>query len=333
MRVTDLPPSVVRLPSSAPDLYIPPAGPPARSRVRWPLRLGVAALVAMAASALFTDRIGDQSVLAAFVGGTPSWAAAVRAPDPGIAMSPHIASGTMAVALGDLPPTVPARKDDSRLPMGEPEAAPQRVAAGPRVRAEIAGDGTLSFAPTGVPVEAPFALVMGEGETGTAMPAPARPHGVSGGGRDHWWSDRPLPDDVADTASLRCLAEVVYFEAGNETERGQRAVAQVVLNRVKNPAYPDDICGVVYQNRELANRCQFLFACDDTGETITRPEVFARAEAIAAEYASGAAWLDEVGAATHYHASHATPTWAKLMRKAQDIGRLSFYITRDGGWT
>ena len=70
----------------------------------------------------------------------------------------------------------------------------------------------------------------------------------------------------------KCLANAIYFEARGETLRGQAAVAQVVLNRVRNPAYPETICGVVYQNQNLKNRCQFSFACDGKKDRHRQPE-------------------------------------------------------------
>lgn len=318
MRVTDLPPNLVRMPATAGELYVPQETEPER-RPRTGLKALAVALAVVGASALFAERTGEQGILAAFVGGAPSWAATVRAPDPGVAMSPHIAAGPLTASLGPDPmPTVRARKDDSRLPQGvvDPSGA--------------ATDAALSFAATRTSIEAPFALVLGE--EGTAEDTAAPQHAAIPA-RQHWWSDRPLPQDISSEASLRCLAEVIYFEAANESERAKRAVAQVVVNRVKNPAYPDDVCGVVYQNSDEPGRCQFLFACDGTDDAITRPDVFAEAERIAGEYAAGTAWLDDIGAATHYHGRGSTPSWARLMVKAGDIGHLTFYITRDGGWT
>lgn len=175
-----------------------------------------------------------------------------------------------------------------------------------------------------VSIETPFALLLGPAE---------RPHGVSGNGLDHWWSDRPLPEDMTSDKQLKCLAEAVYFEARGEPERGQRAVAQVVVNRVKNPAYPDTVCGVVYQNRNWFNRCQFTFACDRVPDKVTDRAAWALAERIAEEYASGAAWIREIGAATHYHADYVSPSWANLMRKVRTIGDHLFYVTYGGGWT
>ena len=81
----------------------------------------------------------------------------------------------------------------------------------------------------------------------------------------------PLPACVFSKAEQTCLANGIYFEARGESVRGQAAVAQVMLNRVRNPAYPNSICGVVYQNDKWCNRCQFSFACDGSQESHPEP--------------------------------------------------------------
>src|SRR4029078_12166638 len=69
-------------------------------------------------------------------------------------------------------------------------------------------------------------------------------------------------DKVARARALECLSSAVYYEAGQESTDGQRAVAQVVLNRVRNPAFPASICSVVYEGSTRATGCQFTFTCD-----------------------------------------------------------------------
>ena len=85
----------------------------------------------------------------------------------------------------------------------------------------------------------------------------------------HAWVNKPIPASARSATELKCLATAIYFEARGEPEHGQIAVAQVVLNRLKNPTYPNTICGVVYQNKTHRNRCQFSFACDGRPERIT----------------------------------------------------------------
>src|SRR5690606_5661479 len=123
-----------------------------------------------------------------------------------------------------------------------------------------------------------------------------------------------------------------YFEARGEPVKGQAAVAQVILNRVRNPAYPDTICGVVYQNKNWRNRCQFSFACDGIKDRVANRQHFRIAQEVAMAVTAGKIWLDEVGTATHYHATYVHPRWAKTMDQVKKIGRHIFYRTFGGGW-
>lgn len=150
---------------------------------------------------------------------------------------------------------------------------------------------------------------------------------------DFWWGRFALPASAYTEKEQRCLAEAVYFEARGESERGQLAVAQVVLNRVKNPAYPDTICAVVYQNKGLRDACQFSFACDGIRDVVRPGPAWTRARKVARDITFGGAWIDEVGTSTHYHATYVRPNWAGIFRKTQKIGRHVFYQTRFGGWS
>ncbi|QDZ09459.1 cell wall hydrolase [Devosia ginsengisoli] len=129
---------------------------------------------------------------------------------------------------------------------------------------------------------------------------------------------------------LWCLATAIYFEARGETYRGQVAVAQVVLNRVKDYRYPDTICGVVFQNQSRRNSCQFSFACDGIPETVNDRKSWAQAEDIAKRFTDGQLYLTEVGDATHYHASYVRPAWAPRMTKVTQIGLHIFYKFKRG---
>lgn len=124
---------------------------------------------------------------------------------------------------------------------------------------------------------------------------------------------------------LRCLAEAVYFEARGESDRGQRAVAQVVVNRTGSEAYPKSICGVVYQNQSRHNACQFSFACDGKPEVETDMAAWGKAERIARQIASGEMTTAVLRTATHYHAIYANPSWAKKMTLLSTIGHHVFY--------
>jgi hypothetical protein len=131
--------------------------------------------------------------------------------------------------------------------------------------------------------------------------------------------------------SEKCLADAVYFEARGESERGQMAVAQVVMNRVFSGYYPDNVCGVVYQNAHRRLACQFTFACDGIPDRVTEPEAWARAKRIARDTLDGKHWLPDVGKATHYHATWVHPYWVRAMKKLDKIGVHTFYRPRKWG--
>lgn len=122
---------------------------------------------------------------------------------------------------------------------------------------------------------------------------------------------------------LECLTTAVYYEARGESARGQVAVAQVVMNRVKHPAYPKSVCAVVYQGAGRSG-CQFSFACD--GSTRKRRESLAwnRARDVAARTLAGVARA-EIGAATHFHTTAVSPIWAPQMLRVAHVGAHVFY--------
>lgn len=127
----------------------------------------------------------------------------------------------------------------------------------------------------------------------------------------------------------RCLSTAIYFEARGETKRGQIAVAQVILNRVRSPLFPETICGVVYQG-QMRKGCQFSFTCDGRTDKPRNKVQWAHSQAIAKEIMSGDQWLPEVGYSTFYHANYVTPRWARRMNKVDKIGRHIFYQKRNG---
>jgi len=129
----------------------------------------------------------------------------------------------------------------------------------------------------------------------------------------------------------KCLADAVYFEARGEPVRGQMAVAQVVINRVFSGFYPNNICGVVYQNVHRRLHCQFTFACDGRPERVDEPAAWERAQHIARDALDGDSWLNDVGKATHYHARWVHPRWVRKMRKLDRIGVHTFYRPRKWG--
>jgi spore germination cell wall hydrolase CwlJ-like protein len=131
--------------------------------------------------------------------------------------------------------------------------------------------------------------------------------------------------------SLQCLAEAIYYEARSESEEGQRAVAQVVLNRVRHPAYPGSVCGVVYQGPLRAGGgCQFTFTCDGSLVRMPFGLDWARARRIAAEALAGYVYAP-VGLATNYHTHQVLPDWAFRLAKTNVIGNHIFY-RMPGAW-
>ncbi|HEY0919883.1 cell wall hydrolase, partial [Devosia sp.] len=129
---------------------------------------------------------------------------------------------------------------------------------------------------------------------------------------------------------LNCMATAIYFEARGESYRGQVAVGQVVMNRVKHKLYPATICAVVFQNQHRRNACQFSFACDGIPERVYDKKAWVQAEEIARGVIAGDLYLSEVGYATHYHATYVHPHWAPRMKKVTKIGQHVFYHFKRG---
>lgn len=123
----------------------------------------------------------------------------------------------------------------------------------------------------------------------------------------------------------KCLANAIYFEARGEVERGQMAVAQVILNRAFSGYYPGNVCDVVYQNAHRHLACQFTFACDNHKDVVRDLPRWDIATRIADEALDGKFWLPEIGKATHYHATYVNPWWVRTMTKHSRIGVHIFY--------
>jgi spore germination cell wall hydrolase CwlJ-like protein len=111
--------------------------------------------------------------------------------------------------------------------------------------------------------------------------------------------------------ALQCLTDAIYYEAAREPDDGQRAVAQVILNRVRHPAFPATVCGVVYQGSEKRG-CQFSFACDGSMTRGIAREAWLRAQRVAASALHGSVFAP-VGEATHYHTFAVTPSWNRSL--------------------
>ena len=130
--------------------------------------------------------------------------------------------------------------------------------------------------------------------------------------------------------SVECLTAAIYYEAANEPLDGQRAVAQVVLNRVRHPAYPSTVCGVVFEGARRSTGCQFSFTCDGSLRRAPIPAIWDRARSVAEAALNGYVY-GRVGWSTHYHANYVVPYWASSLVKAANVGLHIFYRWR-GGW-
>ena len=123
--------------------------------------------------------------------------------------------------------------------------------------------------------------------------------------------------------ALECLSAAIYYEAASESGDGQRAVAQVILNRARHPAFPATVCGVVYQGSERST-CQFSFACDGAMARAPSASGWARAARVAAAALSGYVFAP-VGLATHYHTYAVTPAWNRTLVMTDAIGAHFFH--------
>jgi hypothetical protein len=126
-------------------------------------------------------------------------------------------------------------------------------------------------------------------------------------------------------SEANCLARAVYFEARSESELGQLAVAQVVLNRVKNPDYPKSICDVVYQGASRMNSCQFSFACDGASDNPRPGDAWNQAQRVANRALAGDGRVQVISTATNYHADYVKPRWSDSLNRLIKIGRHIFY--------
>ena len=160
----------------------------------------------------------------------------------------------------------------------------------------------------------PFASAPIEGDLGKTPEVPVAPPFVF-----------PAKDAVDLEQATRCLGQAVYYEAGFQPVEGKRAVAQVILNRVRDRNFPSTVCGVVYEGWQRRTGCQFSFVCD--GSLHRRPpsaDELQSAEKIALDALNGYV-MAAVGTATHYHTWKIDPYWNDTLVKTAQIGDHIFY--------
>ena len=144
----------------------------------------------------------------------------------------------------------------------------------------------------------------------------ARPYRFAGG-------------DLDRARAVDCLAAALIYEAGDNAA-DQRPVAQVILNRLRHPAFPKTVCGVVFEGSERRTGCQFTFTCDGAlSRWSPSPAGWLCAQAMAAAALNGAV-SKPVGWATHYHTDWVVPYWQSSLDKLAKVGTHLFF--RWTGW-
>ena len=212
-----------------------------------------------------------------------------------VALGLVVLAVAIAIAVSLLPARTPASAATATLPLPKASALIAATTGDAAVEMQAVGEQAKL-----INAALPFA--------NGPLPA-ARPFAASGGETDQ-------------RRALLCLTQAVYYEAGFEPMDGRRAVAQVVLNRMRHPAFPKSVCGVVYQNNGRV--CQFSFVCDGALNRAPAASAWRQAEDIARAALAGAV-AASVGSATHYHADYVAPRWAPMLAKVAQLGQHIFY--------
>ena len=134
-------------------------------------------------------------------------------------------------------------------------------------------------------------------------------------------------DKTVDKKELDCMASNIYFEASTQERIGKIGVAQVTMNRVRSPEFPNSVCEVVYQgpkNKKNKRLCQFSWYCDGKPDIIRNKRVW-RECVYVAKYVILGGVPDITYNSTHYHADYVQPWWAKKMEKTVKLGDHIFY--------
>ncbi len=147
----------------------------------------------------------------------------------------------------------------------------------------------------------------------------------------HDWATNVLPATVFSEKNRSAWPKPSISKPSPSRSRARRRGAGGAEPRAQ-PAFPNTICGVVYQNEDWRNRCQFSFACDRIPDIIWSRSRFEAAKEVALAVTAGKIYLKEVGDSTHYHAVYVRPNWARTMKRVSRIGLHIFYRTYRGGW-
>jgi spore germination cell wall hydrolase CwlJ-like protein len=265
-----------------------------------PLRAGSMARVKPVHAAIAVGALAGLAIGCAYAGGVAAKATTVRAQVERLegASSAGFTEEALAAAAGGLDPSALAiaRRHD-----------PYSV-AGPTQRDRQAEMITARLEDL---------RARSSGETGlrrVSLTTPARPFQFSGA--------------LDASRDLECLTQAVYYEARGEGRAGMQAVAQVVINRARHPAFPKTICGVVFQGASRQTGCQFSFTCNGAMRAPVQRGAWSRARDVAAHALSGEVFAP-VGTATHFHTTAVSPRWRHSLLRVGQVGDHVFY--RFGG--
>jgi spore germination cell wall hydrolase CwlJ-like protein len=126
---------------------------------------------------------------------------------------------------------------------------------------------------------------------------------------------------LANNRELKCLADNIYFEAGNQSTQGKLAVAAVTINRVKSPKFPKSVCSVVYQRTKRV--CQFSWVCEGK-KTVRSAQQYSESKKVAEKVLLSGANHGILGRnVLFYHADYVNPRWN--LRRVAKIGDHIFY--------
>lgn len=217
--------------------------------------------------------------------------------------------GVLAMAVAVPAVAAPVVRDVAPQTVAQAPAATYAAPLDPEFAAwqPVAGAPTVSLASEALATELIPALPAEKPDTGPA----ARAFYLGGS-----FTDRLRAEE--------CLTMAIYYEAASESTPGQQAVAQVVMNRMRHPSYPNTVCGVVFQGSQRSTGCQFSFTCD--GSLARKPQAAAwnRARRVASAALGGFVFAP-VGLATHYHTTAIYPYWAPSLTVVGTIGAHRFY--------
>lgn len=131
-----------------------------------------------------------------------------------------------------------------------------------------------------------------------------------------------------------CMAQNIYFEAANQSFAGKIAVGHVVINRVEDLQFPNDICGVIYQAKTkvnwkgnvvpIRNQCQFSWYCDGLSDEPVDSVTWIKSLRIADLVLTGE-YKDITEGALWYHADYIYPYWADELEEVTQIDNHRFY--------